>query len=141
LKKEGKGDKDVAVYQEQLTEAIDHEMKGDKAAGSGDHEEALEEYTKAVEIEAAATGEGHIDIADLYAKIADAIIALQGQADDNSGASKYYTKALQIYQEAFGEDHPYAVTTLEKMDPANKARNKQSKSPWYVEREECQTRR
>jgi tetratricopeptide (TPR) repeat protein len=134
LRKAGKDDKDVAAYQEQLTQAIDHEMKGDKAAERRDHEKALEEYTKAVEVESASAGEGHVDIADLYAKIADAIVALQDDNDDDSSASKYYTKALQIYQEAFGEDHPYAVTTLEKMDLANnKARNKQSKSPWYLE--------
>jgi tetratricopeptide (TPR) repeat protein len=122
LKKHGKDDKEVASYQQQLEKAIDHEIKGDRCEEEWNHPQALGEYKKALHLESAAAGTGHVDVADLYVKIADAMV-LNG--DDSID---YYRKALKIYTEAFGENHPYSESTFQKMDPA-KARKMKAKSP------------
>ena len=118
LKKDGKDDKEIASYQEQLEKSIAHELKGDRYADDWKHKKALREYKKALDLESAAAGTGHVDVADLYAKIAD-VLVLNG--DD---PIDYYIKALKIYTEAFGENHPYYMSTMEKMNPAKASKLK-----------------
>ena len=120
--KKGKGfdDQKVNEYLDQLTQAMDFEQNGDKLAEEWNNDEALVEYRKAVELEMAATGTEHPDIADLYVKVADTLI-LDGKDLD---AIMEYNRALVIYKNVFGDDHPYCKSTLEKMDPATAAKGK-----------------
>lgn len=112
-KNELASDEQCVMYHTKLAEAVRHEQTGDELAEGWDHDGALEEYNLAVEEEIDAIGTTHVDIADLYVKIADVLI-LNGNDDD---AFTKYKQAVAIYKGAFGEDHPYTQTTLEKMDP------------------------
>ena len=117
LKKKSGGaisDEQCERYVAQLVKAIHHEQQGDASAEAWDHEGALKSYNLALQEETSAVGTTHIDIADLYIKIADMLILCGNDQD----AFAYYQQAVAIYTEALGPNHPYTQTTLEKMDLA-----------------------
>jgi tetratricopeptide (TPR) repeat protein len=124
-------DEQCELYIAKLVQAVHHEQQGDALASESAHDGALQAYNLALQEETSAVGTTHIDIADLYVKIADVLIFT---ANDDQDPFCYYRKAVAIYTEALGHDHPYTQTTLEKMDTAavmapSKQQPSQSSSP------------
>jgi hypothetical protein len=128
-------DQECEQYVTKLISAVLNEQQGDElmmaatTTAQAQHDGALQAYNLALQEETTAVGTRHVDIADLYVKIANVMLLMLKNDNDNDSTDaadnaalriiqNYNRQAVAIYTEAFGKDHPYTQTTLEQMDPA-----------------------
>jgi tetratricopeptide (TPR) repeat protein len=101
LKEKGFLEKGIEEYLKGIAAAVQHEQEAINYEKRGSHSHTVEEYEKCLAIEEAAPGSFPLDIARLYAKIAD----VHKMHHDNDMAISAYRDALAIFVSKLGRRH------------------------------------
>jgi len=120
---------DIPKYQDQLIDSIKHEIQGDTLQSKNKPQAALEAYQQAVDLEIAAVGTSHIDLADLWVKMAKIL----QQNKKKKKAAELLDQAAELYQRSFGDDHVYTTRAINLKDAFTPAASKQDNEPVLVE--------
>ena len=124
-------DQYVKDYQEQLEDSIQWEQTGDAAAAaaaasadSADSDTAasvaVAAYEQSLAIELVAVAESsslHLDVADLYIKLALLRSRTNDDGGDKSIRGEQWEKARDIYERVWGANHPCTVYAANKRNP------------------------